>query len=875
MKARLIHFVSVLTAVMVLLSAFGLPVTAAPADEETPQHYTEITVSAAEIQSKGAFKAIQLALNAARYGATKDNIYKITVEPGSYDLRSALHIYSNTTLALNRVTLTRNKDAVANMLRVGDDTAADKGAAGYNGYVNVTVEGGTLNGGATSNTVIKVTHASNFRMSGTEVTNVKNAHIMEVAAVDGFTVQNCTFKNQVLDVDEAGYEAIQLDIPKDGHIIGCRSEALAVRNVSITGCTFSNVPRGVGSHTHILNVPYENIVISDNSFSNIKSVAVQAENWKDAKIINNTIDNTPRAIAVYSILGDGEGGFKPSVLAKEGKTAASASDSYQTPFNSNIYINHNAITNCGTPEDIYAGYEPLAISVIGKKMTKAGKTFDNGAGGYPKGDYYITGISVCDNVINSAGHCIYLDYVRNVRVNGNTLSCSKNSRVSKAVNPLTSVNVTFASIDGNTINASDYNGMELAYSAMASITGNTITGVKQDGILLEAESKVRGAISGNFINKAGRYGVNVRPNSIGGTVKDNIIAGSGKAAVQKEKKSVVTVGDNFYKTAAMTSLSLNRQTLRLGVGEQFTLTPSYAPVNAVAGFKWTSSDPLTVNVDQSGVVTARQFGEADVTVTSSEGKTAVCHVAVLTAPQSIQLSETMLTIGFGETVQLDSTLSEGSVSNSLTYVSNNTGAVTVHPEHGIITGVGYGTATVVAKTYNGKHAGCNVIVKDAPYDIWFDRRDLSLGEGEITTLRLILPDGSAAHSVTYASDNNAVVSVEQNGGLVAKKPGEATVTATAYNGTVAICRVTVKGAPDSVRFAQSEYTLGIGEALKPEVVFAENAASDALTFQSSDPDICRVNRTTGELTAKKAGVVTLTVKTYNHITATCRVVVRE
>ena len=58
-----------------------------------------------------------------------------------------------------------------------------------------------------------------------------------------------------------------------------------------------------------------------------------------------------------------------------------------------------------------------------------------------------------------------------------------------------------------------------------------------------------------------------------------------------------------------------------------------------------------------------------------------------------------------------------------------------------------------------------------------------------------------------------------------------------------------------------------------DVVFDSNCASHALSFQSSDLDICRVNRSTGELTPKKAGTVTITVKTYNHISATCKVVV--
>ena len=58
----------------------------------------------------------------------------------------------------------------------------------------------------------------------------------------------------------------------------------------------------------------------------------------------------------------------------------------------------------------------------------------------------------------------------------------------------------------------------------------------QDGILLEAESVVTGSITDNFIEKAGRYGINVRPYSDGGTIRDNIIAGSGKGSRAKGKE---------------------------------------------------------------------------------------------------------------------------------------------------------------------------------------------------------------------------------------------------------------------------------------------------------------------------------------------------
>ena len=876
MKARLLKFTSLITITALMLTSLTSLVFAAQSGENETGHITQITVKATEIKAKGAFKAIQSALNSARYSATKDNVYRVAVEPGSYELRSSLHIYSNTTLALTNVTLTRNSEAVANMIRVGDDTACNEGGTGYEANTNITVEGGTLNGGGTSNTMVKVTHTSNFLMVGTELLNIRNAHIMEVAAVDGLYIRNCSFKDHLLDADEVGYEAIQLDIPKNGHIVGCRSEALSVRDVRVEGCYFSNCPRAIGSHTQILNLPHENIVITDNTFTDIKSAAIQGENWKNVKITNNRIEKTPRGISVYSVLGNGAGGFRASVLAKEGATQTAVSDAYQKPYCANILISNNTITDCGTVKDVYAGYDPLAISVVGNNLKSKTKSFTDGAGGYPAGNYYITGVTISNNVINSAGHGIYLNDVRNIRVDSNTISCSKSSITDQATNPLTSIDTVFASVSGNTIDASPYHGMELAASTMSKISGNNISGTAQDGILLEAQSKVTDGITDNFITGASRYGINIRPNCAAGSISGNVIYGCSKGAIQQEKKASASIGDNYYKVAEMTSLTLNQETIGMGEEEQYTLVPSYAPANAVAKFSWSSADPLVASVNDSGVVTAHGFGETDITVTAAgSNKSAFCHVKVMPAPKSIKLNANMLTIGLGETYDLDSKLSEGTIARSVTYVSNNPGAVSVKASGGLLTGTGIGTATVVAKTYNGKHACCNVIVKSAPYDIWFDHGELDMGVGEISTLQLILPEGSASHSIVWASSDDKVVSVGQGGEIVAKTKGEATVTATAFNGVVAVCNISVKDEPTEVSFSQSEYVVTAGETGQLEVVLPEGTASNALSFQSSDPDVCRINKTTGEVTAKKEGTVTITVKTYNRVSATCFVKVES
>ena len=175
---------------------------------------TELYVRASQIKDLGTYVAIQAALDTARFGASESNVYRVTVEPGSYDLTRALHIYSNTVLQLEGVTLNRNPEATANMLRTGGYDSETEGATGYDAHSNITVEGGVFDGGGTCNTMIKVAHAKNFVMKNITFQNEQNGHIMEIAGVDGFTVKGCEFKDHRMDPDEVGYEAIQLDILK-------------------------------------------------------------------------------------------------------------------------------------------------------------------------------------------------------------------------------------------------------------------------------------------------------------------------------------------------------------------------------------------------------------------------------------------------------------------------------------------------------------------------------------------------------------------------------------------------------------------------------------------------------------------------------------
>ncbi len=884
-----------LAAVFAAASVFALPAFAQGNGLDITD--TQITVHSSEIKDKGAYKAIQAALDIARYSATNDNIYKVVVEPGEYDLTRALHIYSNTELYLKNVKLVRNKESSANMLRTGDYDTEKTGAEGYDSLCNMTVTGGVFDGSSTSNTMIKAAHCTNLTFNGTTFKNVKNGHIMEIAGVDGFYVKKCAFKDQVLDPDDVGYEAIQLDILKSGHIVDCRSEDLAMKNVLIEGCSFENVPRGVGTHTMILNNPFDGIKIKNNKFKNITSAAIQSMNWKNCEISGNTIENTPRGISVYSILGNGMGAFKSSVIAKEGGTQSRFSDKYSGPENSNIVISGNTITGCGKVKDKFAEYEPAGITVTGNTLSKVYSKYDDGSGALPKGDYSVKGVTVKNNSIDVNGYGIRMINAKSCDVLGNTLRCGGNKSYKNDFHGIQIYESQIDSIKNNSVSDSDCNGISVYKSTVPVIESNEVDNAKYvgiccdsstvrhinyntiiktaaDGILFKA-SKGNKKITENYITDTGGRGIFVKEKSTAGQIEKNTIFGCKDAGVERMNNSKGTIGDNYFKAAELKSISLNTDSLTMGLGEKYPLALSLSPSNAKSKFIWKSSDSGVASVDGNGQVTAKKTGKATITVTASNDLTQTCNVEVRKAPESISLNADMLTIGVGEEFDLDSSLSpKGSSSHRVTYTSNNKNSVSISGTGGVITGKSVGTATIVASTYNKKIANCNVIVKAAPYAVWFVEDFLDLGVGEGYRFEAKMPDGTASSYLVFESSNPEVLEIDSKGNAFAKAKGTAEVTAAAFNGIQAHCTVTVMDAPESIQLSQNEVKLTAGETIDINSSFPEGTTAFNITYMSSDPGVCHVDKN-GVITARAKGTAAVSARTFNGRIAFCEVTVEE
>ena len=825
---------------------------------------TELYVRASQIKDLGTYVAIQAALDTARFGASESNVYRVTVEPGSYDLTRALHIYSNTVLQLEGVTLNRNPEATANMLRTGEYDSETEGATGYDAHSNITVEGGVFDGGGTCNTMIKVAHAKNFVMKNITFQNEQNGHIMEIAGVDGFTVKGCEFKDHRMDPDEVGYEAIQLDILKSGHIVQCRSEALTMKNILIEDCLFEDCPRGVGTHTAILNAPFDGVKIRNNTFRNMGSAAIQGMNWKNCEISGNVIDGTPRGISIYSMFDGGQGTYPAGVLAREGNTSTDISESYIRPTDSNIIIADNTITNCGTVKDIYAPYESAAISMIGKVINKNYSVFEDGSGALPKGDYYITGVKIFGNDIETNGYGIRLSDISSVTMGSNRIRCAANEFDKVKYHGISLGEDTIVkSISGCDIEGSVNSGIQASDSYVYNISDCRVVDCGADAIQFSDSSRGIDIVD-NYISGSKDCGVAAMDKSKIDNVSGNTIRDCKYKTVYAAKTATAKTGKNSSEASELEAISLNWDTVTMGLGESYVFTITSTPAAAKTSYIWSSADTSVARVEYDGRIRAVGQGSTEVTVTAGNGLKATCKVNVCNAPESIALNKNMLVLGEGEQFDLNSTIPEGSAAQKIYYYSNNEGSVAVQKIGGLVTAKSIGTATVVAKTYNEKPASCNVIVKKAPNSIKLDKTILSLGTGESYSIHASIPEGTAS-AITFTSSDPGAVRVDEHGNLYAVALGTSLITASTFNGYSETCAVTVSESPASISFAENTATVGVGESVQITAQLSNGMSN--LTYKSSDPNVCKVDSTTGMLTGKSTGGAVITATSHNGRTA--------
>ncbi len=349
------------------------------------------------------------------------------------------------------------------------------------------------------------------------------------------------------------------------------------------------------------------------------------------------------------------------------------------------------------------------------------------------------------------------------------------------------------------------------------------------------------------------------------------------------KKATCTV---TVKPVSVSSVSLDKESLTLTIGETSSLNATILPENAAnKNVSWSSSETDVATVDSNGKVTALGVGKAMVTVTTEDGgKTATCIVTVNPiSVTSVSLDQTSLTMTVGDSQSLTATVSPSNATDkSVSWSSNKTTVATVSST-GEVTAKTAGSAIItVTTTDGGKKATCSITVNEKTVSVTgvsLDKTSLSMIEGDSFALTAtVLPSNATNKSVAWSSSNTSIATVSSSGLVTAKSVGTATITVKTEDGEkTATCSVTVKAKTISVTgviLNKSTLTLTEGESQSLiATVTPSNASNKEVSWSTSNPFVATVS-SSGIVTAKATGTTTITVKTSDGAkTATCKVTV--
>lgn len=332
------------------------------------------------------------------------------------------------------------------------------------------------------------------------------------------------------------------------------------------------------------------------------------------------------------------------------------------------------------------------------------------------------------------------------------------------------------------------------------------------------------------------------------------------------KRASITV--TVDKTLAE-SIQLSRPSCVLKVGGSVQPTAIVYPETTTnKTLRWESLSPEVASVDADGKITAKELGECDIIISTTDGSdiSVTFHVKVEeTAAESVSISpKGPFTLKIGESVQLSATvLPETATDKTVTWLSQTTGVMIDKN----------GLATAVAPVMDNRISAVNsagqedyvyiTVLPTLVSSISVDKSSVTLKVGESAKLTAtVLPDDATDKSVTWTSLDSKTATVAADGTVRALSIGKTTLRVAANDGSNVTAEVEVNVVPTPVESisvsSASSTTIKVGERVQLyAVVLPEDATDKTVAWSTSDADIATVDAN-GLVTANSVGIVEIT-----------------
>lgn len=334
-------------------------------------------------------------------------------------------------------------------------------------------------------------------------------------------------------------------------------------------------------------------------------------------------------------------------------------------------------------------------------------------------------------------------------------------------------------------------------------------------------------------------------------------------AAKAESVSMVMDGSEMLEKNLAIDLSGDDRTL--------DVQASTSPETLWPGVVWHSSNDQVARVDNNGHVTALKKGETVISAIAADGSGARSSFTLNVAnlAKSVEISGSDALYSLGKTSLKAIVLPESADNRTVDWTSSDPAVVSVTGK-GLVKAEMVGQKQTVVVTATARDgSGVAASHELTVFPLVEEARLLKDGQPleNKATLRIDLgaddrsiqlqvdnQPADAMQQMKWESSSKRVAEVDENGKITGLKKGKAVITASTVDGTrkKITLNVIVSTQVQNIMISGSSSIASEQKMKLSAVVLPEDATDKKLLWSSSDESLARVNKNTGEVTARKA-----------------------
>lgn len=344
-------------------------------------------------------------------------------------------------------------------------------------------------------------------------------------------------------------------------------------------------------------------------------------------------------------------------------------------------------------------------------------------------------------------------------------------------------------------------------------------------------------------------------------------------------------------TNLVNSLSLKTTQLELEKGQQGQLKAIILPALAPQGIIWSSDAENVVKVDNSGLITAVDFGTAVITATSmaNANKRDICVVTVAPPVQSVSLSTNLVELAYGESYTFTPTVLPAQSNQNVVYTVDDSSFFNFTSTGNFMAKnkAGKAVVTVTSKADSTKKAKAVVYIAQSKVSsLITDKSSITMDINASVEVSITVNPISSTPDIDYTIEGNnlEIVNEDKNYNRVTYtlKAGNLAETkkiifTSKANPTkkVEVSVTTQVPQVTGINLANKTIVLGQRNETMHATVLPANALQ-TVQWESSKTEVVRIDSNSGVLTPIGLGESTITARSTQNptITATATVTVK-